>query len=51
MEDLNKALMQLVNTFNASISIDSRMYKEDILGSLAHVKMLGKQGIIPSKGQ
>ena len=39
----------LVNTFNASISIDSRMYKEDILGSLAHVKMLGKQGIIPAK--
>ena len=39
---------ELVNTFNASISIDSRMYKEDILGSLAHVKMLGKQGIIPA---
>ena len=40
---------EVVNTFNASISIDSRMYKEDILGSLAHVKMLGKQGIIPAK--
>lgn len=40
---------ELVNTFNVSISIDSRMYKEDILGSLAHVKMLGKQGIIPAK--
>lgn len=40
---------ELVNTFNASIPIDSRMYKEDILGSLAHVKMLGKQGIIPAK--
>ena len=40
---------ELVNTFNASISIDSCMYKEDILGSLAHVKMLGKQGIIPAK--
>ena len=40
---------ELVNTFNASISIDSRMYKEDILGSLDHVKMLGKQGIIPAK--
>ena len=40
---------ELVNTFNASISIDSLMYKEDILGSLAHVKMLGKQGIIPAK--
>ena len=37
---------ELVNTFNSSISIDSRMYKE---GSLAHVKMLGNQGIIPLK--
>lgn len=36
----------LVNDFNSSISFDSRMYKEDILGSLAHVKMLGNQGII-----
>ena len=44
-EGVNK----LVNTFNSSISIDSRMYKEDIEGSLAHVKMLGKQGIIPSQ--
>ena len=40
---------ELVNTFNSSISIDSRMYKEDIEGRLAHVKMLGKQGIIPLK--
>ena len=40
---------ELVNTFNSSISIDSRMYKEDIEGSLAHVKMLGAQGIIPLK--
>ena len=40
---------ELVNTFNSSISIDSRMYKEDIEGSLAHVKMLGNQGIIPLK--
>ncbi|MBB6713612.1 argininosuccinate lyase [Clostridium gasigenes] len=38
----------LVNDFNSSINIDSRMYKEDIIGSLAHVKMLGKQNIIPS---
>lgn len=40
---------ELVNTFNSSISIDSRMYKEDIEGNLAHVKMLGNQGIIPLK--
>ena len=39
----------LVNDFNSSINVDSRLYKEDIEGSLAHVKMLGKQGIIPNK--
>lgn len=44
-----KGTNDLVNDFNSSINIDSRMYKEDILGSLAHVKMLGKQGIIPEK--
>lgn len=44
----NKATNNLVNDFNSSISVDSRMYKEDIQGSLAHVKMLGKQGIIPA---
>lgn len=42
-----KGTNALVNDFNSSISVDSRMYKEDIEGSLAHVKMLGKQGIIP----
>ena len=35
--------------FNKSICIDSKMYKEDILGSIAHSKMLGKQGIIPKE--
>ena len=32
--------------FNSSIHIDGRMYKEDIEGSIAHAKMLGRQGII-----
>ncbi len=32
--------------FNQSISFDSRMYAEDIEGSMAHAEMLGKQGII-----
>ena len=32
--------------FNASIPFDQRMYEEDITGSIAHAKMLGKQGII-----
>ncbi len=35
-----------VNDFNSSISFDSRMYKEDISGSIAHAAMLGKCGII-----
>ena len=32
--------------FNASISYDCRMYKEDIAGSMAHAKMLARHGII-----
>ncbi len=35
--------------FHSSISFDSRMYKQDILGSCAHADMLGKQGIIPKE--
>lgn len=37
---------ELVNNFNASISFDKKFYKQDIKGSIAHVTMLGKQGII-----
>lgn len=44
-----KGTNDLVNDFNSSINVDSRMYKEDIEGSLAHVKMLGKQNIIPKE--
>lgn len=33
--------------FNSSISVDQRMYPQDIKGSLAHVAMLDKQKIIP----
>ncbi len=36
----------LVNDFNSSIQFDGRMYKEDIMGSLAHAAMLGHRGII-----
>ena len=38
-----------VNDFNQSIHIDSRMYKEDITGSMAHAFMLGKQTIIKTE--
>ena len=34
------------NDFNSSIATDSRMYYEDIEGSIAHATMLGEQGII-----
>ena len=37
---------QLVYDFNASISFDKKFYKQDMQGSIAHVKMLGKQGIL-----
>lgn len=41
-----KETNQLVNNFNASISFDRKFYKEDIKGSIVHVAMLEKQGII-----
>ena len=37
---------QLVYRFNASISFDQRLYKQDIEGSMAHVRMLAKQNIL-----
>ena len=37
---------KLVYNFNASISFDQKFYKQDIEGSIAHVRMLGKQEIL-----
>ena len=37
---------ELVNRFNASLPFDQRFYHQDIRGSIAHVTMLAKQGII-----
>ena len=37
----------LVDEINSSIAVDRRLYKRDIAGSIAHAKMLSKQGIIP----
>jgi len=42
-----KSTDSFTDHFHSSISFDSRMYKEDITGSIAHATMLGKQGIIP----
>ncbi len=41
-----KETHKLVEKYTASIDFDKRLYREDIEGSIAHVKMLGKQGII-----
>ncbi len=41
-----KGTIRKRNDFNSSISFDSRMAREDILGSMAHAAMLAKQGII-----
>lgn len=41
-----KELDSRTNDFNSSIKFDCKMYKQDILGSVAHTKMLSKQQII-----
>ncbi|MGI6031539.1 MAG: argininosuccinate lyase [Eubacteriales bacterium] len=42
----SKEVDKEVNDFNSSIRFDSRMYQEDITGSIAHATMLAKQGIL-----
>ena len=42
----NKATDSLTDDFNSSIHFDARLYRQDIEGSIAHVKMLGKQNIL-----
>ena len=48
-----KDMDDIVKQYNASIFFDQRMYNEDIDGSIAHVTMLAKQGIVSEeeKGQ
>ena len=43
-----KQLDEKVNDFNSSVSFDQAMYREDILGSIAHAEMLGGAGILPA---
>jgi len=40
---------QMVYDFNASINFDKKLYKQDIRGSIAHVTMLAKQGILTAE--
>ena len=42
---------QIADEFNSSIRFDSRMYPQDIQGSLAHAAMLTKQGILSAEDQ
>ena len=35
-----------VEDFTTSLSFDQRLYRQDIAGSMAHARMLGRQGII-----
>ena len=45
----SKSTNAAVDDFNSSIRFDSRMYKQDIEGSIAHATMLGNQEIIPKE--
>jgi argininosuccinate lyase len=45
----HKAADRLVTEYTASIPFDWRLYRQDIAGSIAHAKMLAKQGIISEK--
>lgn len=44
----HKSLDEKANDFNSSITVDGRMYRQDINGSIAHVSMLASVGIISS---
>lgn len=44
-----KETNDLVHNFNESLSFDQKLYHQDIEGSLAHVTMLAKQGIVSSE--
>lgn len=45
----SKPADKLVACYTASLPFDRRLYRQDIAGSIAHVKMLAKQGIISSE--
>jgi len=45
----SKPVDKIVATYTASIPFDWRLYKQDIAGSIAHARMLARQGIIADK--
>ena len=46
---INKKSSLLFQEIGSSIDVDKRLFREDIMGSLAHVEMLNKQKIITKK--
>ena len=42
----SKSSAKILDLFNASLPFDQKLYEEDIEGSIAHAKMLAKQGIL-----
>ena len=42
---------QLVHNFNESLSYDRKFYRQDIQGSMAHVTMLARQGIVSKEDE
>jgi len=45
----NKEVDKSVQKYTSSVSFDRRLYKQDIAGSIAHARMLAKQGIVSEK--
>jgi argininosuccinate lyase len=45
----SKELDKLAKDYTVSVPFDKRLYRHDIAGSIAHARMLWKQGIIPEK--
>ncbi len=45
----DKELNKLAKAYTVSVPFDKRLYRHDIAGSIAHARMLWKQGIIPEK--
>lgn len=41
-----QSVSEFTQRFGASLPVDKRMYKQDIAGSIAHARMLGRQGIL-----
>ena len=48
-ERFSEPVSELVKRYTASVFFDQRLARHDIKGSLAHARMLARQGIIPAE--